>query len=258
MVRTKNGSRRDILVNTRTGGNSAASLMMMAWVNLHLGLTAGLGLIAGYVLLECLEMVWLNHRRSAIDHLRRAWPWFLATVGAMLVNPWGWRMFAASLHLMAPMTARSQQILEWMPTKLNWRIFVFGLSLRNPDTFVVLLLVVAIAVPVALIRRQLGAAVWLCGAALLGIRSQRLQVLFSIVVVIVAGSVFAEHQFRPPTPPAFAAQDKVVLNGRRATCKKNRACALILRAQIQKLFSCGMFPCLPCVFGTSRLVIQIG
>jgi len=233
-------------------------LMMMAWVNLHLGLTAGLGLIAGYVLLECLEMVWLNHRRSAIDHLRRAWPWFLATVGAMLVNPWGWRMFAASLHLMAPMTARSQQILEWMPTKLNWRIFVFGLSLRNPDTFVVLLLVVAIAVPVALIRRQLGAAVWLCGAALLGIRSQRLQVLFSIVVVIVAGSVFAEHQFRPPTPPAFAAQDKVVLNGRRATCKKNRACALILRAQIQKLFSCGMFPCLPCVFGTSRLVIQIG
>jgi len=164
-------------------------LMMMAWVNLHLGLTAGLGLIAGYVLLECLEMVWPNHRRSAIDRLRRAWPWFLATLSAMLVNPWGWRVFATALHLMAPMTAHSQQIREWAPTKLNWITSIFGLSLRSPDTFVVLLLVVAIAVPVALIRRQLGAAVWLCGATFLGIRAQRLQVLFSIVVVIVAGSV---------------------------------------------------------------------
>ena len=169
-------------------------LMMVAWVNLHLGLTAGFGLIAGYVLLECLEMVWPSHRQSdhrrvAIDHLRHAWPWFLATFGAMLVNPWGWRVFATSLRLMAPMTARSQQILEWAPTKLNWTTFVFGLSLRSPDAFVVLLLVVAIAVPIALIRRQLGAAIWLCGAAFLGVRSQRLQVLFSIAVVIVAGSV---------------------------------------------------------------------
>jgi tetratricopeptide (TPR) repeat protein len=169
-------------------------VMMVAWVNLHLGLTAGLALVAGYVLLESLAMVWPNHhwpnqRQSAIDHLRRAWPWFLATLGAMLVNPWGWRVFATSLHLMTPMTARSQQILEWAPTKLNWTTFIFGLSLRSPDTFAVLLLVVATAVPVALIRRQLGAAVWLCGAALLGVRSQRLQVLFSIVVVIVAGSV---------------------------------------------------------------------
>jgi len=164
-------------------------LMMMAWVNLHLGLTAGLGLIAGYVLLECLAMVWPNHRRSAIDHLRRSWPWFLATLGALLVNPWGWRVFSTSLHLMSPMTARSQKILEWAPTRLNWMIFISGLSLRSPNTFVVLLLVVAIAVPVALIRRQLGAAVWLCGAAFVAIRSQRLQVLFTIVVVIVAGSV---------------------------------------------------------------------
>jgi len=164
-------------------------LMMMAWVNLHLGLTAGLGLIAGYVLLECLEMVWPSHRRSAMDHLRRAWPWFLATLCAILINPWGWRVFATSLHLMAPMTARSQGILEWTPTKLDWGSFLFGLSLRSPDTFVVLLLVVVIAVPIALIRRQLGAAIWLCGSAFLAVRSQRLQVLFSIVVVIVAGSV---------------------------------------------------------------------
>ncbi len=62
-------------------------LMMVAWVNLHLGLTAGLGLLIGYVLLECIEMVWREHRQRAIGNLRRAWPWFLATIAATLVNP---------------------------------------------------------------------------------------------------------------------------------------------------------------------------
>jgi tetratricopeptide (TPR) repeat protein len=186
-------------------------LMMMAWANLHLGLTAGLGLIAGYILLECLEMIWPNHRQSAIDHLRRAWPWFLATLGATLVNPWGWRVFATALHFMTPMTARSQQIIEWAAPKLDWITFVSGLSLRSPNTFVVLLLVTAIAVPVALIRRQLGAAVWLCGAAFLGVRHQRLQVLFSIVVVIVAGSVLTSalvslrRKIEDARPPAILA-----------------------------------------------------
>jgi len=194
-------------------------LMMMAWVNLHLGLTAGLGLIAGYILLECLEMIWPNRRRAAIDHLRRAWPWFLATFCAILINPWGWRMFSTSLHLMTPMTARSQRILEWAPTKLNWTIFVSGLSLRSPNTFVVLLLVVAIAVPVALIRRQLGAAVWLCGAAFVGIRSQRLQVLFSIVVVIVAGSVLTS---------ALASLQRKIEDARLASILSTGACCFIV------------------------------
>jgi tetratricopeptide (TPR) repeat protein len=194
-------------------------LMMMAWVNLHLGLTAGLGLIAGYVLLECLEMVWPSHRRSAIHHLRRAWPWFLATLGAMLVNPWGWRVFATSLHLMTPMTARSQKILEWAPTKLNWTIFVSGFSLRSPNTFVVLLLVVAIAVPVALMRRQLGAAVWLCGAAFVGIRSQRLQVLFSIVVVIVAESVLTS---------ALASLQRKIADARLSSILATGACCFMV------------------------------
>src|SRR5271165_1832561 len=121
-------------------------LLMMAWVNLHLGLTAGVGVIAGYILLECMELAWPDRRGSAIDHLRRAWPWFLATLAAMLVNPWGWRVFATSLHLMSPMTAQSQQIIEWAPTKLSWTIFVSGLSLRSPNPFVVLLIVVAITI----------------------------------------------------------------------------------------------------------------
>ena len=45
-------------------------LMMVAWVNLHLGLTAGLGLLVGYVFLECTEMIWAGasstrHRQAS-------------------------------------------------------------------------------------------------------------------------------------------------------------------------------------------------
>jgi hypothetical protein len=164
--------------------------MMAAWVNLHLGLTAGLGLMAGYVLLECMEMAWPAHRRMALDHLRRAWPWFLATIAVTLINPWGWRVFSITRTLMGPMMDRAVSIDEWGPVKLDWIGFASGLSLYRQDSTVMLLLAVMLAVPVALIRRQFGAAVWLCGAAYLGLRHSRLLIFFAIVVVIVAGSVF--------------------------------------------------------------------
>ena len=196
-------------------------LLMVAWVNLHLGLTAGLGLIAGYVFLECLELLWPKRRAPAIARLRRAWPWFLATVAAILVNPWGWRVFATMRNLMAPMTAHSQQILEWGPSKLNWTTFVSGLSLRSPETFVLLLIVVAVAVPVALIAgsRHFGAAVWLCGAAFLALRAQRLQVLFAIVVVVVAGSVFTS---------ALASWQNKIEDGRLRSILTGGACCFLI------------------------------
>jgi tetratricopeptide (TPR) repeat protein len=165
-------------------------LMMVAWVNLHLGLTAGLGLLIGYVLLECGEMIWQEHRQRAIDNLRRAWPWFLATIAATLVNPWGWGAFAATRNLMTPMTNRTLLIDEWGPVRLEWMGFVSGLSLHNYDSTVILVLAVVVAVPLALVRRQVAAAIWLCGAAFLGLRHGRLLIFFAILVVVIAGSVF--------------------------------------------------------------------
>jgi tetratricopeptide (TPR) repeat protein len=165
-------------------------VMMVAWVNLHLGMTAGLGLLAGYVLLECLEMAWVARRRNATDRLRRAWPWLLATIGAVLINPWGWGVFATSLRFMAPVASNARvMIAEWGPVKLDWITVVSGLSLRTPNSTVMLLLAASIAVPVALIRRQLGAALWLCCAVFLGVRHERLLVFFAMVVVVVGGSV---------------------------------------------------------------------
>ena len=91
---------------------------------------------------------------------------------------------------MAPMTNRSLLIDEWAPVKLEWIGIRSGLSLHNYDSTVLLVLAISVAVPLALARRQLAAAVWLCGATFLGLRHGRLLIFFAMVVVVVGGSVF--------------------------------------------------------------------
>ena len=164
-------------------------VLMAAWVNLHPGFIAGLGLLGGYVMVEALDMLWPAQRSEAAGRLRRAWPWLLATFAATLVNPWGWNVFQVIARQEAAMGAHSQLILEWAPIPLNWVHIRNGLSPRDPDEFYVLLLVVILAVPIALMRRQIGAAILMCGAAFFPIRHMRFIALFGVVVVIVGGAV---------------------------------------------------------------------
>ena len=165
---------------------------MIAWVNLHLGFAAGFALLGGYVLLEALEMPWRERRHAAAERLRRAWPWLLTTFGSTLVNPWGWGVYRSLLRQNAVMAEHSQWIIEWAPARLSWTLATSGLSLRNPaGAFYTMLAIAVVTVPVALLRRQLGAAILVSGAALLSIRHIRFQALFAIVVVIVAGAVLS-------------------------------------------------------------------
>ncbi len=167
-------------------------VLMIAWVNLHLGFVAGLALVAGYILVEALEMVWPERRQAAADRLRYAWPWLMATVAATAVNPWGAGIYRALLRQERATAAHSQWITEWAPARLNWTLASMSFSLRSPDgAFYVMLLVAAVAVALALWRRQLGAAVLVTGAALLAIRHIRFQALFAEVVVVVGGAVLA-------------------------------------------------------------------
>jgi Tetratricopeptide repeat len=165
--------------------------LMAVWVNLHPGFIAGLGLLGGYVMVECLEMLWPAQRSQAWVRLRRAWPWLVAAAGATFLNPWGWNVFQVIARQEAAMGTHSQLILEWAPIPLNWVHIKTGLSLRDPDEFYVLLLIVILLVPIALLRRQIGAAILLCGATYFPIKHMRFVALFSVVVVIVGGAVLA-------------------------------------------------------------------
>jgi len=164
-------------------------VLMAAWVNLHPGFIAGLGLLGAYVMVEALDMLWPAQRYETAGRLRRAWPWLVVTFAATLVNPWGWNVFQVIARQEAAMGAHSQLIMEWAPIPLNWVHIKNGLSPRDPDEFYVLLLVVILAVAIALMRRQIGAAILMCGAAFFPIRHMRFIALFSVVVVIIGGAV---------------------------------------------------------------------
>ncbi len=167
-------------------------VLMVVWVNLHPGFIAGLGLLGGYVMVEALEMLWPAQRAAAASRLRRAWPWLFATTVATLLNPWGWNVFKVIARQEGAMGAHSQLILEWAPIALNWTHIKSGLLPRDPEEFFyLLLLLVVITVPIAVMRRQIGAAILICGATYFPIRHMRFTGLFSVVLVIVGGAVLA-------------------------------------------------------------------
>jgi hypothetical protein len=167
-------------------------ILMAAWVNLHLGFVAGLALILGYLGIEALELIRRDRRPAVLARLRHAWPWLIASFGATLLNPWGWGIFRALARQEGAMAAHAQWIPEWGSAQLNGTVLSEALSLRNSGgAFHLMLLIAAATILVALPRRQIGAAVLLGGAAFLAVRHIRFEALFSIVLVIVGGSVLS-------------------------------------------------------------------
>jgi hypothetical protein len=108
--------------NYQTGGARLWLLpvLMLAWVNLHFGFAAGLGLVLAYVCAELLQTVFgVERRRAALERLRRASRWLVCTVLVTLLNPWGRGIYRA---LMLQQRSNAQQqlwISEWATVPLN-------------------------------------------------------------------------------------------------------------------------------------------
>ncbi len=166
------------------------SLLMLAWVNLHLGFLAGLAAIVGFIGLEFLEMVFGSvRRRNAVESLRRSWPWFAAAGLATLANPWGWGIYQAIARQDHAMAQHSAWIAEWGSVPLNWTAIAKSFSLRDLPTFYLLLVIVAVTAMSALLRRQPGLAILLAGAAYPGVRHVRMEALSACVVIVLGSSI---------------------------------------------------------------------
>lgn len=167
-------------------------VLMVFWVNLHLGFLAGLALLAAYTGFEFLQMLQKDLKSAASSRLRDALPWITATVFATLLNPWGWNLYRALLRQEAAMGSHSQQIGEWIAIPLSRAGFFHALSLQKPDAAVYFLLEIAIvAVLVALFQRQFASAILLCIAVWFGVRHLRLEALFACLVIVIAGPVLS-------------------------------------------------------------------
>ncbi len=181
--------------NYQTGRASLWLLpvLMIAWVNLHLGFIAGLALIFGFVGVELLEMLSPPPRRSeALQRLRHSVPWFVATAVATLVNPWGWGLYRAFIRQEPGMAQYSKLIAEWASGSWNWSGAIPSFS-QTPVQYTLTLLmpIVIVAAVAALLQRRLGAAILLLGAMYESMRYIRMEALTACIVVVVAGSVLA-------------------------------------------------------------------
>ncbi len=165
-------------------------VLMVFWVNCHTGFAAGLALLAGYFLLELLELPFNSARASALARLRHAAGWCVLTFLATLVNPWGYRMYVAQWRQNQAIQLYGSFIGWWAPVKVSLAVLQQAFEPRDPASANWwLFLIAAIAALTAIGRRRLGPAVLLAGAAWLSLVHLRFQVLFAILVVAIAGSL---------------------------------------------------------------------
>ncbi len=169
-------------------------VLMVAWVNLHLGFSAGLGLIAMYILTELLESLFGAERRSAaLQRLRRAMGWFVATAVATLVNPWGWDVYRALILQQRVIPEHQAWFREWQSVPLSWNV-VNSLVLRDPGETIYLLLALAVVLgAVALLSDRPGAGIFLLGSTVPAVRYVRMGGVFACVVVVIGGYVITQQ-----------------------------------------------------------------
>jgi tetratricopeptide (TPR) repeat protein len=169
-------------------------LLMLAWVNLHLGFIAGLALMVAYIATELLDALVDTERRQApLQRLRRAAPWLACTLLATLVNPWGWGIYRAIVVQQRVNSQHEYLIAEWSRLPLTWTAIVDSLWLRQTAGAMYLLLATAIlAAILALWRAQWGPAILLLGASYVGARYQRMGAVFACVAVVVGGPILSE------------------------------------------------------------------
>jgi Tfp pilus assembly protein PilF len=172
-------------------------VLMLLWVNLHPGFVAGLGILVAYLLIEGLELFSPSRRCAARQRLRQVWPVLIATVLATLFNPYGPRIYKASL-LLTGLQAGNQPssgpaIMELAPVPISLTRMAQALEWRYPDSgYWWLALVAVVVIALAFWRRQFGVALLVAAALYGSMQHLRYQALFSIVVVVVGSTVMSE------------------------------------------------------------------
>jgi Tfp pilus assembly protein PilF len=178
--------------------------LMLLWVNLHPGFIAGLGLVAAYVASEAMMLPFRELRDGARRRLASSWPWLAAAVAAVLINPWGWGALRQARELaglgggahassQAASLTSPRLIGELSGQPLSWHNLALAFQLRDPDSGFWWLLLAAVAAFLwALWRRELGAALLLAASMAAAVQKLRFQGLFSIVVIVVGGTLLAE------------------------------------------------------------------
>ena len=196
-------------------------VVMLFWVNLHPGFIAGLGAIVAYLLIELADLLFAERRQAAVLRLRRVWPWLAACVAATLVNPWGARIYIASLNL-AGLAGSAQGKLsgtlvipEFMAVPISTHLLYELIDVRHIQFGLDWLLVLSVILAALFFwKRHVGAGLVVLVAFYAALAHARYSALFAITIVTlgsttldllfaspsVTGEALPPRLFRVPTP----------------------------------------------------------
>jgi tetratricopeptide (TPR) repeat protein len=174
-------------------------VVMLFWVNLHPGFIAGLAAIGAYLLSELANLLFAERRQDVRVRLRRIWPWLAACFAVTLVNPWGPRIYLASLTLSglaAPPEGRLNSnsfIGEFQGVPVSRALLYQLVDVRHMESGLTwLLLVGVVLVGLFLWKRQLGGALVALVALYLGLAHARYMALFVITIATLGGPLLSE------------------------------------------------------------------
>lgn len=168
-------------------------VLMCLWVNLHLGFIAGLAMCGAFVAIELEDAISPSRRLDALRRLKKAAPWLIATLAATIVNPWGWRIYAAIERQGSIVQSHSMWIWEWQGLRLTPAALAKALAWRDPDSAVLWLMFAAsLAVLCALVKRKVVPAILLMSAVYLVIHAIRMEACFATITVVVGGTVLSQ------------------------------------------------------------------
>jgi tetratricopeptide (TPR) repeat protein len=168
-------------------------ILFALWANLHLGFVAGLGLLGAYIFLALCDAAFGERRAIALQRLRQAAPWLAASFAALLLNPWGWRIFSAIRRQQDVTKLHSAFIGEWSAMQFNalsWQQFISPRDPASGDWW--MLFIAGAAMLICLWRKRPGPAVLLSLAMYFSVEHIRFQALFAMLVVAIGGNIFPE------------------------------------------------------------------
>jgi tetratricopeptide (TPR) repeat protein len=171
-------------------------VIMLFWVNLHPGFIAGLAAIGAYLLIELSDLLFAERRQAVVLRLRRVWPWLAACGAATFANPWGAKIYTASLTLsglttQAPNTLNSNiAIAEFRGVPISTHLIEQLIDVRHAQFGLTWLLLLAVILAGLFFwKRQVGAGLVVLLALDAVLTHARYSALFAICIVTLGAGL---------------------------------------------------------------------
>jgi tetratricopeptide (TPR) repeat protein len=202
-------------------------VIMLFWVNLHPGFIAGLAAIGAYLLIELIDFLFAERRHAVLLRLRGVWPWLAACGAATLVNPWGARIYVATLNMVGAGGSSQGKIngniaiAEFMGVPISTHLRYQLIDVRHAQFgFTWLLLLAVILAAFFFWKRQIGAGLVVLVALYAALNHARYSALFAICVVTLGGglldTLFANRM--------IMANDRTLASPRGAKSRRQTSC----------------------------------